>query len=266
MSRSLILMLAFGLPCMAVQAQTVPQLREKALAGDPKAMVALAEKFQFGDGVTANADSSAYWIEAAAKTGDNNATYLLGIQKCSQIYSAKSFTQGMAFLNQSADSGNTAALMKLHEIWTDKSTDDESAKYNSATKGFAYLKRAADLGLPAAMYMTGEAYCNARGVAKSDSLALQWHQLNADRNQHIGSRLRLADFHFEGRAMSQPDYWKALELFKGVRYDPLSGTDSRATAEVGIHKVDQVLKRAHLLHMQGQLMLPTATFDYRLRQ
>jgi TPR repeat protein len=252
-----------GLP---LQAQSFDQLHTRSLNGDSAAMVLLAEKFQFGDGVTASEDSANYWISKAAGKKHPEAMYLLGIRNCSQIYSAKDFSKGMEWLNKSADLGNPKAMIKLYEIWSDKSSDDESAKYNNLPKGFAYLKRAADAGDTEGIHVAAEAYGNGRGVTRSDSTALALFSLNAEKNRYIPSRIRKADFLLEGRGLSQPDYYGALDLYKSVRFDPVSGTDSKAIAEIGIHRVDQVLKKAQALHAQGHIMLPAYFFTYRLRE
>lgn len=264
--KKLILLLVLGALYGGAVAQTFEKLHTAAMSGDSAAMVLLAEKFQFGDGVAASEDSSNYWITKAAEKKNPDAMYLLGIRKCSQIYSAKDFSKGMEWLNKSADLGNAKAMVKLYEIWSDKTIDDESAKYNNLAKGFGYIKRAADAGDMEAIHITAEAYGNGRGTAKSDSAALALFSYNAATHHYIPSRIRKADFLLEGRGLPQPDYMGALELYKGVRFDPIAGTDSKATAEIGIHRVDQVLKKAHALHAQSHIMLPSSFFTYRLRE
>lgn len=241
------------------------ELLHKAQAGDPGAMMEVAQAYRFGDGLPQIEDSADYWIRKAAELDYPDAAFLLGLQYCSKIFSQSSYDKGIKYLKKAAGKDHPEALERLAEIYRERGKGTQTDRYYSLTKSFGYLKRAAALGQKPLSLLVAESYLEGRGVKQNDSLAFVWMDKAAGVYQIPIAQLKMGDLCMEGRWTGKQELFKAYSWYKKAYENPLSNIDARSAGDIGMHSVDQVLKGTHNLMLLANPILLKGSFEYELR-
>jgi TPR repeat protein len=170
----------------------------RAEAADPAAQTLIAEIYAKGLGVPQNLNSAASWYAIAAKNGDANATFELGMMYQDGRGVPKSRERAAKLFQDAADLGNTAAIYNLGLLHIE-------GKYAApdTVKAAALIKAAADGGMVEAMYDYGTMLMEGAGVPPD---------LEAGAAQ-IGEAAK------GGLVAAQVDYATLLYLGNGVERD-----------------------------------------------
>ena len=257
----LVLSLSFG----TASAQ-VSQLLQDANNGDAKAMLELSEKYLFGLGVTKSDDSSKYWANQALATGDKEAQYLVGVLKTSSAFDKQKFGDGVDLLKLSSEQGFPDASLKLSEIYRTRGTGMATDAFYDLKQSFSYGEVAAKAGEKEAMFYCGESLIKGRGCSRNDSLGVYYISEAATTKGFIPACLRMGDLHMSGHITGEIDPFGALEWYNYVLNHRRSNIDQRATAQLGIHAVDNLVRQWQNLILQAGGVMPQNTFDYNIRE
>lgn len=240
--------------------------RVQADSGDVKAMLELAEAYRFGMGAEKNEDSADYFLQHAADTGHPDAEFLLGVQKLTNIYDAGTYAEGLALVKKAAGKDHTAALMRLSEVYSDRNTGTESDKYYNPAKAYTYAEAAAALGDKYGMVFCAEARLAGRGTSQNDSIGVAFMRRAAEEKRFTAAQLRMGDLYWDGTVTGSCAPFAALAWYHKVEARKRANVQQRTTADLGIHQVDQFLKKVQNTMFDAGGMLPTGMYTYRLRQ
>lgn len=245
-----------------LQSQSISEIREGAKSGNPVSMLELSERFNFGQGLDKNEDSATFWIKKAADLNHPEAQFLLGLQRTREIYDAKKYAEGISLLKKAGDQNHADALLKLSEIYRKNDTGTETDKYFSQTQSFEYARKSAEAGNVNAMVYCGNSLLEAKGTKRNDSLAIVYLRKAADEHQVVDAQMKMGDLYLEGTRIGTRDLNKSLEYYRAARDNPRGSLTHMTDATVGIHNVDQVLKRTQNLMFRSTGMLPQGMLTY----
>lgn len=249
---------------LTLTAQTGPEALAKANQGDTEAMMQVSEWYRFGfNGLEKKEDSADHWIKKAADTGNSGAKYLLGLQYSSKIYQASTYSKGIKYLKQAADSGNVDAMVRLSEIYREGGTGTESDKYYSYNKAFSYSQKAAETGNAEALLYCGKRLLKTKG---KDSLAVAYIRRAAEVKGMPEAQIKMGDLYMDGVPDGKLDLLAAFQYYNSAYTNRRANIDQKTEAEIGIFRVDQEVKRIHNLMMQGNFLLSGGELTYKLRK
>ncbi len=98
---------------VAAKEATIDKLRAKAVAGDIKAQVSIAARFDFGNGVRQDFAEAAKWYELAAKAGDAIAQNNLANFFQEGLGVTKDYAKAFELFQKSAEQGFANAQCSL---------------------------------------------------------------------------------------------------------------------------------------------------------
>src|SRR5690606_23825180 len=104
-----ICLLGLGLHAGAAAGQDLEQERAAAAAGDPAALVRLAERYETGDGVPFDLGTASALLELAAERGDALAQYRLGLLQAGGLVADADPAEAYGWLRLAARSGGDDA-------------------------------------------------------------------------------------------------------------------------------------------------------------
>jgi uncharacterized protein len=146
-------------------------LGQAAILGDAKAMVALGQLYQKGEGTKALADSALYWYGAAAQKGQPMAYYHLGNLYNEGRLVAQNFAKAAGHYAKGAALGHDAcAYMVAYQHYKGLGV---AQNYAAAFAGFGAL---AQKGVAPAYYFLALCYRNGYGTAIDKQQAQLWLQ------------------------------------------------------------------------------------------
>lgn len=131
-----------------------------------------AREIQIKDSIAAKEKLDADF--AAAKNGDTDALYRLGIRYTDGDGVAKDMNQAIIYFKQAADSGNVKSQVHLGSLYYKGNGVDKDIN-----KALPHLKKAADKGDATAQLYLGQIYYNGEGVKKDEKQALSWFDKSA---------------------------------------------------------------------------------------
>ena len=255
------------LTCLSLNLSAqIAEIRQKARAGDPEAMLELSEAFRFGLDVGQSEDSADYYINEAVKKGHPEAQYLLGVQNLISVFSSSKYAKGMELVKKAAQQGLAQAQWKLSEIYNQRGTSTQSDRYYSTSKAFSYAESAAKQGHMEALVFAGEALLKGRGTTRNDSMGVAYMRRAADEHNFMPARLRMGDLYFNGTVTSKIEPFAALSYYKSVKLSDDSNIEQRTQADLAIHEVDEFIKQVqnHTLNAGG--WTPPGAYEYLERK
>lgn len=251
--KSISVLLALLLARVGVAATLVPSsitvLATQAATGNPKAEVALGERYQAGIGVEQSFEKAFDLYTQAAEQGNRQGEFDLGNLYYLGLGLPQDSAKAIQWFEKAASQGSTDADEILAEIFlTGKGVPQDPVQ--AAT----WYQRAAELGDTLAQVHLADFYQNGTGVKKDDQKALLWYRRAAARGSAVAetslgwaylnglgvkkdtaasqewylkaagqdspeAELALGEFYLQGR-FGKPDYAKALKwLTKSAGHD-----------------------------------------------
>lgn len=180
-----------------------------AEAGDPAAQLAIAERFENGDGVVQNYARAAQWYDRAAETGNREAANRLGRLYHAGLGVSRDLPRAIALLERAAESGKADHLYDLALV-IEAAQTDEAALTRAAT----LYRRAAEAGHLDAAVSLGVLLQNGKGVAQNFAEAAALYQGAADTG-HARALNNLGLLFVRGDGVPQ-NYERAAKLFKAA--------------------------------------------------
>jgi TPR repeat protein len=241
-------------------------LQLKAWQGDSAAMMRLSEAYDFGRGVPANKDSSAFYVKKAAAKGHPDGIFLMAIKETSQLFDDKRFAAGVALLEKAAAKEHLASLAKLGEIHRTKNSGTSADRYYNLAKAYGYAYRAAQQGEVKSMRFCAESCLSGTGTTRNDSLGVALMRRAAVEKGDVVSMVRLGDLYFEGRVTGRHDPFTALDCYLDALHSPRANVEQKALADFGIYRVDRMLRQVHNGTMAAYGLSPAGSYDYLIRK
>jgi TPR repeat protein len=199
---------------------------QRASSGDPKAMMEMANNFDYGyqNILKRSTEKNVLWIRKAADAGHPGA-----MQKLSMYYAKgeagfqKSDEQSQVWRLRAAEAGNTFAISELTEGYSLGEygiKKDEVQHEIWVRKGFDARLKKAKAGDPGSMADVGESYRDGYGVEKNRDEGLKWFKGSAATYRTLAdagdwramSRLSESYYDEKGEKMSpeRKQYWSKL--------------------------------------------------------
>jgi len=238
------ILLALALARASFAATPVPPsitvLAAQAAKGDPKAEVALGERYQSGTGVEQSLDKAASLYTQAAEQGSRQGEFDLGNLYYLGLGVPKDTAKAAGWFEKAGLQGNPDADMALAGMYHDGAgvsqdftkaaawyrraaeLDDTLAQLDIAGyyvaglgvkkdygEALRWYSRAAAKGNAVAESSVGWMYLNGYGVKKDTAAAERWY-LKAVKQDNPAAELSLGDAYLEGK-LGKPDYAKALK-------------------------------------------------------
>lgn len=171
-----------------------------AQEGDPQAQRQVGIMFANGQGVPADGEAAARWLERAARQEDIDAQRLLGRMLSQGRYLARDTEQARRWLERAAANGDPNAQFYLASLY------QTSEMQGSRQAAFEWMKAAAEQGHLAAQGNLGWMYLQGEGVEADQDAALYWLE------EAAGRGLAMAQFNlsllYERMAVQQEaDAW-----------------------------------------------------------
>lgn len=249
-----------------VWGQSTAHLRVAADSGDTKAMMTLAERYQFGFEAVKNEDSADFYVSLAAKANHPGALYLLGIEKTRKVFDSRTYDAGVTLLKQAAEAGSVEAMLKLHEIYLDKGGSTRSAQYVSTKKAYEYAEMAAQNGNAQGSLYCAQTLLDPKRSPSNDSLAWVYLFHAAEKRRYPQAQLFLGRMYYEGRVDSTRNLTESYHWYTQVIDNKKSTLDNRNQADFAIFDLDQSLKMTHNQLMHTLFLVPEGQLIYRLRE
>ena len=161
-------------------APTLAELRAKADRGDVRAMVEVAQRYDWGnDGETEQDFAEARaWYEKAAAKGDVYAGYqIAGMLKEGRGVAADA-TQAFSWMKRAAEAGLAAAQLEVAAMH-----ENGEGTPKNLVEALRWFEKAAVLGDAEGMYRAGLAHTEGRGTKKDVVAGAKWLQ-RASQNWH----------------------------------------------------------------------------------
>ena len=247
-------------------AQT-PQWRENAWKGDSISMMELASRFSLGEGVEKNEDSARKYIRLSAKKGHTDAQFLLGTQLTSNLYDPKKFSEGMEWLKKAAAQNQVDALSKLSVIYrTRDDGDSETSKFYDLKLAYSFAEKAAKQGDINALKYCAECRLKGTGTTRNDSIAIAFLKEAGEKHNDAMALCKLGDLSLEGKMGGSVNLFLAKAYYDEALGLPYLNMDQINAAELGLFKVDRVLKSIQNASLQGSGISAPGSFEYPIRK
>lgn len=187
-------------------------LREAAIAGDPRALFEIGNRYAEGLGVTKDLTEAANWFEKSASHGFAPALYRLGNMNEKGLGTSRNLAKAIDFYQQSAKAGNASAMHNLAVLYA--SGAGGSPDNASAVRWFT---EAAELGVKDSQYNLGILAAKGLGIPVNLEESYKWFALAAkagdkdaaDKRDQIGAALTSEKLE---RAKNTVELWKAKPL------------------------------------------------------
>ena len=190
-----------------LSAEDVSFIEASAQAGNPDAMLLMADCCRYGKGIEQDPVRAYEWYSRAAEAGNTEA--VTGVGQCywEGVGVEKSRENAFAWFLKAAEAGDAEAMTftgQCYYFGYGTETDDEKAFYwlheaaeqgrplamfymslfyqqgigteADAVSSFQWMKRMAETGEPSAMYTLGSMYQGGFGTPQDPGAALMWYQ------------------------------------------------------------------------------------------
>lgn len=201
--------LALSAPPALAQTDPLAAVRTAAESGDMAAQLALAERFESGDGVVQNFARAAHWYGLAAEAGSLQAANRLGRLHHAGLGVPRDIPRAVALLERAAKGGAAEHLYDLALVLETTRTDDASL-----TRAAELYRRAAQAGHTDAAVSLGVLLQNGTGVTQDFEEAAQLYRQAADQG-HPRALNNLGLLYVRGNGVAQ-DYEQAAALFRAA--------------------------------------------------
>ena len=208
-------------------------LRASALAGDPAAAYAIADRYMKGAGVPRDSGAAMRWFEKSAQAGSALAAFRLGVlNEKGDDGIAASPANAMDWYLRAAKQGNMQAMHNLAVLYT--AMPGSEPDYANAAKWFG---AAADHGLKDSQFNLAVLYANGLGVKKDAGSAFRWFSLAAKQGDGEAAKQRdtlrkSLSVNRQNEIESELAKWKAKPLDKkaNVALAPVASIGEAAPA------------------------------------
>lgn len=192
------------------QAEIVSECSAKALAGDKRCQVVVADMYRNGQGVARDLVQAAHWYRKAADQGEAVAQNQLGWMYAEGLGLPRDVGEAFRWHRRAADQGNTAAQTRLG--WLYEQGDGVSA---SAVLAADWYRKAADQGFAQAQNNLARMYRDGRGVFKDSKQAVTLFQAaaaqgSADAAYNLGRIFEIGNGVVQSNEQASAWYRKAM--------------------------------------------------------
>ena len=192
--------------------QEIVDLFKKAELGDAEAQLELAKRYEKGiGGVNKDYDESAKWYRKAAKQGNAEAQFRVGIM----FYNGEGVNadprEAVKWYRKAAEQGNAEAQYELALCYY-----NGNGVTKDLSKALNWYRKAAEQGHAEAQYDLGVCYEEGYGVTQNLSEAFKWYRKAAEQG-HVKSLFAVGECYYKGRGVPANDaeavrwYRKAVE-------------------------------------------------------
>ncbi|KAG0231919.1 hypothetical protein BGW41_002002 [Actinomortierella wolfii] len=186
---------------------TMDELAYRADRNDVEAQIALASRYESGDGVAKNESEAFYWYLRAAKQGNMLAQYRLGEVYFQGKGTPQSDTEACTWYRRSAEQGCGEAQFQLGWMFA----NGRGVEKND-TEALLWYQRAADNNNISAQINLGWKYLKGQGVVKSETAGVRWFRKAAEGGDATAQNL-LGTLYFKGLGV-QRSYEEAFFWFR----------------------------------------------------
>jgi hypothetical protein len=166
------LIVMFGRTSGAAESESVSDLRAKAEAGDARAGLLLALRYDNGEGVPLDRAEAAKWYLLAAEAGLADAQNSIGSLYEAGEGVAQDSGKAAAWYRKSSDQGNMEATHNLGYLYDlGKGLPEENER------AVALYTQAAEKGFVKSMLNLGVMYAQGDGIPKDELIAYMWLDL-----------------------------------------------------------------------------------------
>ncbi|WP_310621488.1 tetratricopeptide repeat protein [Flexibacterium corallicola] len=255
-------------------------IKAAAMGGDPNAQFALAESYEFGDGVTRDREQAFHWFKKAAEHGNPYAIGALG-----EFYEYGDFVEQdleKAAKNYwiAAEVNSPWSAFRLALLYLDGHGVNQDY-----SQTYFWTKSAVDAGYAPALTTLAWLYAHGHGIQKDFDKAVALHEEAAERGvsnvySSLGALYEKHEEYPKRYVKARELYEKGIEQFNdgkakaylaelylngkgGVQNDDKARELFEAAAEDGISYAFNHLARAYQFGTLYELDLPLARFYYR---
>ncbi len=168
MKKNLVICIVIAVAVQAY-AQTVEEIKSKALQGDANAQYLLGKRYENGQGVEANIPEANIWYRKASEQGNAVAQYNLGWNLKEGSGVPKNFSEAVKWLRKSAEQGNADGQFWLGMAYS----RGEGVRVNEP-EAFKLFLKAAEQGQALAQLKAGLDYADGSGGEKNPAEAVKW--------------------------------------------------------------------------------------------
>lgn len=202
---------------LARQSQTTKRLRAelaaqtaKAEQGDAEAQLAVAQIYFTGKGVDVDHVEAARWFEMAAKGGNAEAAYRLGLFRDYGLAApAADPVAALPLFTQAADAGHLKAQLHLAAM-----LDEGRGVPRDAAGALERYEAAANQGDLSAQMATANKYALGDGVATDPAAAARWYRAAADQNSAL-AQYNLGFSYEQGSGVPR-DFYEAERWYRSA--------------------------------------------------
>ncbi|HEY7459885.1 MAG TPA: tetratricopeptide repeat protein [Xanthobacteraceae bacterium] len=184
---------------------------------DPKAMTLVGELLAGGLGVKPDERRAAYWYDLAAKAGDREAIYALGLMHLEGRGVERSREQAARRFREAAERGHPAAAYNLALLYL-----EGKAFPRDVLAALRWFRVGAEQDLADAQHALAILYKEGDGIQKDPHQAVRWLE-RAAKLDHVPAMVELAIAVFNGDG-AQRDEARAAKLFReaALRGNPIA--------------------------------------------
>ena len=192
------------------EAESISECNARALAGDKRCQVVVADMYRYGQGVARDLVQAAHWYRKAADQGEAVAQNQLGWMYAEGLGLPRDLGEAFRWHRRAADQGNTAAQTRLG--WLYEQGNGVSA---SAVLAADWYRKAADQGFAQAQNNLARMYRDGRGVFKDSKQAVTLFQAaaaqgSADAAYNLGRIFELGNGVVQSNEQASAWYRKAM--------------------------------------------------------
>lgn len=197
--------------------------RTAAKRGNADAQYALGIMYENGQGVPRNYATATAWYTKAAEQGDADAQSKLGLAYLNGHGAPRDYAEAAAWLRKAAEQGNAAAQYDLGLMYA----RGQSVPQNDAA-AVEWYSKAAGQGDARAQSSLGLAYANGRGAPRSYARAAQWFRKAAEQG-FADAQFDLGVMYANGGGVPRDDV-EACKWWLLAKADAGSGDDAHILA------------------------------------
>lgn len=151
-------------------AQSFDQDRSRAMNGNAEAQYLLAQRYDFGNDVTADTSEAIVWYKLAASQGHTDAMYNLGITYQYGDRVDVDINEAIGWYEAAGNRGHGDSQYSLAEILS-----EEGSEWSNYSEAMRWYQRAADNGIPDALVGLGNMHADGLGVVSSVQIAARMY-------------------------------------------------------------------------------------------
>ena len=205
------------------------QIRRAAEAGDPDAMVELANAYESGIGCEQDISVALHWFIRAARLRNQHAFDAIGVLRAKGRGVRLNHNSARKWMQRGAASGNDNSMNGLGYLDFLQAQAGDTQRYSDARRWFL---RSARRGNSEAFRNLGLLYRDGHGVEQSTPRAIKWLKRSVRRNNE--KAMRSLAFLYQAHPEFSPDQSTPVDLLLKAH----QRGDSIATIELGIMHFD----------------------------